>query len=187
MNKAQKWVIGVAGAIVALMGIFPPWIEIFRGNGAIISQKLGSFALFDPPNATISNRSVEVDTQRLLIAWVVVVVIAAVCLLFAGKYSNRRQLRKCQFCAEMILAEAMLCRFCGRDVGSKIVIAGSQENTLSRGQVWIIPGTALKYHRLEACARSSTASFVKPILISELKAKHDGLQQCSRCMEGVER
>lgn len=84
MNNAQKWIIGVAGAIIALMGMFPPWLETLSSQ----SHKLGFSPLFDPPNPTQQYFSVEVDTQRLLIAWAVVAIIAAVCFVLARKKSN---------------------------------------------------------------------------------------------------
>jgi uncharacterized membrane protein YeaQ/YmgE (transglycosylase-associated protein family) len=90
--------------------------------------------------------------------------------LFDASESDGRPRRKCPFCAEMILAEAGVCRFCQREVPLGEIMQGPISNVLYLNEY----GTA--YHRQD-CPETSIKS-MQPIKLSKIP---QGAEPCSIC------
>jgi hypothetical protein len=84
--------------------------------------------------------------------------------------SDGRPRRKCPFCAEMIFAEASVCRYCQREVPLAEVMQGPSSNVFYLNEF----GTA--YHRQD-CPEISIKS-MRPIDLSEMPKEAD---PCSIC------
>jgi hypothetical protein len=81
--------------IVALLGLIPAFIAERKGRNFILWWFYGSaFFLIALVHALIMKSSVQALESR----------------------QTARGLRKCPFCAEMIKPDAIVCRYCGRDL-----------------------------------------------------------------------
>jgi uncharacterized membrane protein YeaQ/YmgE (transglycosylase-associated protein family) len=89
---------------------------------------------------------------------------------FDASVSDGRSRRKCPFCAEMILAEARVCRYCQRDVPLGEVVQGPSSHILYPSR----DGTV--YHRQD-CPEIS----IKPMQPIELREIPQGADPCSVC------
>jgi hypothetical protein len=89
---------------------------------------------------------------------------------FDASVSDGRLRRKCPFCAEMILAEARVCRYCQRDVPLGEVGQGPSSHVLNVNEFGPV------YHRQD-CPEIS----IKPMEPIELSEIPQGAEPCSVC------
>lgn len=89
MNGKQRIVLLAAILIMALMGLFPPWVQTVNVKGLKIEQPGSYNLIFNPPapDPTLFSGNwknligVHLDVSRLLIQWSVVLILAcAICL-----------------------------------------------------------------------------------------------------------
>ncbi|MDD2541936.1 MAG: hypothetical protein PHH28_12960 [Desulfuromonadaceae bacterium] len=86
------------------------------------------------PSMTVNNLGLMEDRRNKLMIAGVLVLVGAIFTAFGSKTerdeaSNEAssKLVKCTYCAEMIQPEAIVCRFCGKDVPEKVIEAVPSE------------------------------------------------------------
>jgi len=55
MNRVQKWIAFASICALALVVVFPPWIQTYNGHPLAYNEQLGHHALWSPPPATGEN------------------------------------------------------------------------------------------------------------------------------------
>ena len=90
MNKKQLLVVRCGIGLIAIMGIFPPWVYTVDARSIHSRKPAGYQFIFDPPHpeSTAPAYGVRVDTSRLLIQWTVVTVLTAGILLLGKNSTN---------------------------------------------------------------------------------------------------
>lgn len=105
MNTAQRTALAIGLAVVALMGVFPPWIEVFDGRASadiFLATPLAYAPVFAPPpkqekNERVSRRMyVAIDLRRLVVQEGVAVaaIVGATLLLRDGRPSVQKEGRR---------------------------------------------------------------------------------------------
>lgn len=90
MNHAQKTILLVGALVIALMGVYPPWMRVEPGEP---TKAMGYGLLWKPPQETVSERANlfgfelqldmgpttanSIDWSRLLTQWVVIGAVTA--------------------------------------------------------------------------------------------------------------
>ena len=73
MKKNQKTALWIGIIVIALIGLFPPWVQMHEVEGPYKGKyDKGYSPIFAPPKSPA-----EIDISRLLIQWFIVAVIAA--------------------------------------------------------------------------------------------------------------
>ena len=80
MNRKQKTVLWAGIAIIALMGIFPPWVYEFGEALGGVKHDAGYKCILTPPERQPKSRDISpiranIDVPRLCVQWFVIVVI----------------------------------------------------------------------------------------------------------------
>jgi hypothetical protein len=92
-NSKQIKILIIAAAIFVLMGIFPPWIYTFD-NRSIHSENPAGYALISEPPDPEEYKvqyGVRLDTSRLIVQWLVLLVATAgATLLVSGKRNSEK-------------------------------------------------------------------------------------------------
>jgi hypothetical protein len=87
MNKRQKVVILAGLFVFVLAGLFPPWSFQIRFSGRMQAGSLGLSLLFSPPDAPMPSlrgmTAITLDSSRLFVEWIVIVVVTCTCLWMA--------------------------------------------------------------------------------------------------------
>lgn len=114
MSGTRRVILIIAGLLIAVTGMFPPWTGIYPARGFQIEWQYGRAPLFDAPSKAavaqkgpgevreagtklgsraISVIKVQIDHSRLIVEWVVVMALAGVALLLTGNRDGmfRRQ------------------------------------------------------------------------------------------------
>ncbi len=70
----RRKILALGIGLVALMGLFPPWLEVVKTNRVERERPAGYSVIFSPPKPT-GGWWVKIDVSRLTVQWVVVAVI----------------------------------------------------------------------------------------------------------------
>jgi len=81
-NKKQRTILTVGILVIILMGLFPPWVKIFGGEG--IRKITVGYAFIAAP----SDHRAVLDISRLCVQWIVVLLATGLGVFLSGK-SNR--------------------------------------------------------------------------------------------------
>ena len=71
MNTRQHKTILIGIAVAVLMGLFPPWTNVFKWEEMHSEGPAGYSFILDPPQAQMMH-TMRIDGTRLLIQWLVV-------------------------------------------------------------------------------------------------------------------
>ncbi len=85
MQPRQRKCIYAGVAVMVLMGLYPPWMQVFPGH---LTKPLGYGWLFWPPSDVPGG--LEIDVVRLLVQWAVVVALGVSALVLTLNESNIR-------------------------------------------------------------------------------------------------
>jgi hypothetical protein len=86
MDKRQRIVVWIALALIAVMGLWPPWVESYQRGTVHVGPTSGGyywvFSQPEPPSLYGNYRytvflSRHIDFARLFLQWAMVVVVAA--------------------------------------------------------------------------------------------------------------
>jgi hypothetical protein len=87
-----KAIVTVAGALIALSALFPPWEYTFSRPGASKAiEPAGHYFLFDPPSKKIPGNAfsgVSLDFGRLVLIWCVVALGAGIAYLWVSHVNS---------------------------------------------------------------------------------------------------
>ena len=89
INESQKYIIWLAIALIALMGLFPPWSYTFdspgRSGGSMHSEKPAGYGfIFLPPlpESKGSLYGIRIDFGRMFLQWFLVVAICTAIIMY---------------------------------------------------------------------------------------------------------
>jgi hypothetical protein len=87
LHGYPKKILSGALVVVVLMGLFPPWISVYKNSRFYSKQPLGYSFIFAPPSAPEASRAygVSVDYPRLSLQWILVLLLGGLGILFTKK------------------------------------------------------------------------------------------------------
>jgi hypothetical protein len=90
MNKSQKLILTIGAIIAIVMGLIPPWSYTLNFQSASRSKPAGYFAIVSPPQPEQNHPAygVRLDSNRLVIQWVVIAIAIGVGLALLRKKNN---------------------------------------------------------------------------------------------------
>jgi len=88
LNKNQRVIITIGVVVFVLMGLFPPWTSVHKSYSA---EPSGYCFIGSPPRpykynnaGLIRTYKIKIDTTRLLIQWIVIIVASSGGVLIKG-------------------------------------------------------------------------------------------------------
>jgi len=83
MNDKQRKLLCFGFVAMAVMGLFPPWVDTYSGL-VHVRRNAGYGFIWSPPRSPVPNHSVEIDVERLILQCVVLGLVVACRFVFLG-------------------------------------------------------------------------------------------------------
>jgi hypothetical protein len=115
MNFSRKTIVYGTLAVIAMMGLFPPWKIGIRSGGYEAIRTAYGFIL-SPPFRGFG----EIYFSKLIIQWVLISIIAYGVLSYLKKKEEYSVTVHCPKCGKGVRDEDQFCSGCGNDI-SKVV------------------------------------------------------------------